>query len=52
MQGSKPVIGFRVEVIVEPDEVGFHAYCPALKGFDYATSTTGRTPYVNEENIN
>jgi predicted RNase H-like HicB family nuclease len=26
------VIGFRVEVVVEPDDVGFHAYCPALKG--------------------
>lgn len=25
-------IGFRVNVIVEPDEIGFHAYCPALKG--------------------
>ena len=28
----KRIIGFRVEVVVEPDEVGFHAYCPALKG--------------------
>ena len=32
MSGGKPIIGFRVEVVVEPDEVGFHAYCPALKG--------------------
>ena len=28
----QPTIGFRVEVVVEPDEKGFHAYCPALKG--------------------
>lgn len=28
----KRIIGFRVEVFVEPDDVGFHAYCPALKG--------------------
>jgi predicted RNase H-like HicB family nuclease len=28
----KRIIGFRVEVVVEPDDVGFHAYCPALKG--------------------
>lgn len=32
MNGGKPIIGFKVEVIVEPDEGGFHAYCPALKG--------------------
>ena len=32
MQGKKQLIGFKVEVIVEPDEDGFHAYCPALKG--------------------
>ena len=32
MHAGKSVIGFRVEVIVEPDEIGFHAYCPALKG--------------------
>ena len=28
----KPIIGFRVEVVVEPDDIAFHAYCPALKG--------------------
>ena len=28
----KRIIGFRVEVVVEADKVGFHAYCPALKG--------------------
>ena len=32
MKEGKPIIGFRIEVIVEPDDVGFHAYCPALKG--------------------
>lgn len=32
MNGGKPIIGFKVEVIIEPDETGFHAYCPALKG--------------------
>ena len=32
MHGDKPIIGFKVEVVVEPDEDGFHAYCPALKG--------------------
>jgi predicted RNase H-like HicB family nuclease len=28
----KRIVGFRVEVCVEPDDIGFHAYCPALKG--------------------
>jgi len=28
----KRMVGFRVEVCVEPDDIGFHAYCPALKG--------------------
>lgn len=32
MNSGKPIIGFRIEVIIEPDEIGFHAYCPALKG--------------------
>ena len=32
MHGGKRVIGFRIQLIVEPDENGFHAYCPALKG--------------------
>lgn len=27
-----PSIGFQIEVIIEPDEDGFHAYCPALVG--------------------
>ena len=25
-------IGFRLEIVVEPDDNGFRAYCPALKG--------------------
>jgi len=32
MHGNKPIIGFRIEIIVEPDDIGFYAYCPALKG--------------------
>jgi predicted RNase H-like HicB family nuclease len=31
-QGEKQVIEFQVEVNIEPDDDGFHAYCPALKG--------------------
>jgi predicted RNase H-like HicB family nuclease len=31
MKTQKP-IGFRIEIVVEPDERSFHAYCPALKG--------------------
>ena len=38
MKTEKP-IGFRVEIIVEPDEKSFHAYCPALKGLH----TCGKT---------
>ncbi|OGO17579.1 MAG: hypothetical protein A2Z15_08540 [Chloroflexi bacterium RBG_16_50_11] len=33
---KKPTIGFKVDVILEPDEGGFHAYCPALKGLHVA----------------
>lgn len=25
-------IGFKIEIIVEPDDEGFYAYCPALEG--------------------
>ncbi len=32
MQGVNPIIGFRIEVVIDPDDGGFHAYCPALKG--------------------
>ena len=36
---QKPMLGFRIEVIVEPDETGFHAYCPALKGLHVGGDT-------------
>lgn len=39
LQTSTPVIEFRVEVVVEPDEAGFHAYCPALKGLHVGGAT-------------
>jgi predicted RNase H-like HicB family nuclease len=39
MSGSKPTIEFKIEIVIEPDESGFHAYCPALKGLH----TTGET---------
>jgi predicted RNase H-like HicB family nuclease len=32
MQGEKQLIGFQIEVVIESDSDGFHAYCPALKG--------------------
>lgn len=28
-----------IEIAVEPDESGFHAYCPALKGLHVSGST-------------
>ncbi|HXK58706.1 MAG TPA: type II toxin-antitoxin system HicB family antitoxin [Acidobacteriota bacterium] len=28
----KPCVTLRITVVVEPDEDGFHAYCPGLKG--------------------
>jgi len=34
-----PIIEFKVEVVVEPDDVGFHAYCPALKGLHVGGDT-------------
>lgn len=40
MDSQQPIIGFRIEVVVEPDDIGFHAYCPALKGLH----TRGDTP--------
>lgn len=39
MRESKPIIGFRLEVIVKPDDIGFHAYCPALKGLHTSGDT-------------
>lgn len=32
MPGYKATLGFRVEIIIEPDGDSFHSYCPALKG--------------------
>jgi predicted RNase H-like HicB family nuclease len=32
MSHNKPMIGFRIKVVIEPDDVGFHVYCPALRG--------------------
>ena len=32
MLNAKRSIGFKILVVVEHDETGFHAYCPALKG--------------------
>ena len=29
---GKPQFEFRIEIIVEPDDGIYHAYCPALKG--------------------
>ena len=31
-RAGKSKVEFRLVIVVEPDEVGFHAYCPALKG--------------------
>ena len=39
MQGADPIIGFTVEIVVQPDEEGFHAYCPALKGLHVGGET-------------
>jgi predicted RNase H-like HicB family nuclease len=39
MSGKKPTIEFRIGIIIEPDEGGFHAYCPALKGLHTAGET-------------
>lgn len=39
MKESNPIIGFRINVIIEPDDDGFHAYCPALKGLHTYGST-------------
>ena len=36
---QNPVIDFTIQVIVEPDEGGFHAYCPALKGLHVSGDT-------------
>jgi len=34
-----PPLNFEVYVMVEPDDDGFHVYCPALKGLHVAGAT-------------
>jgi hypothetical protein len=36
---KKEQIAFRIQVIVEPDEGEYHAYCPALKGLHTGGTT-------------
>ena len=39
--GGKPLskIEFTIQICVEPDDDGFHAYCPALKGLHTSGAT-------------
>lgn len=39
----KPAPKFKVQVIIEPDGNGFHAYCPALKGLHTLGETVEET---------
>lgn len=39
MHGGKPIIGFKIEIAVEPDGSGFHAYCLALRGLHVTGDT-------------
>ncbi|OGO19554.1 MAG: hypothetical protein A2Z15_04320 [Chloroflexi bacterium RBG_16_50_11] len=39
MPNKKPSIEFKIDIIVKPDEGGFHAYCPALKGLHVGGDT-------------
>ena len=32
MRDMRSPTEFKVQVVIEPDGTGFHAYCPALKG--------------------
>ena len=41
---------YTFKVVVEPDEGGFHAYCPALRRFGAVTQ--GATPEEALKNIN
>jgi predicted RNase H-like HicB family nuclease len=41
---------YTFKVVVEPDEGGWHAYCPALK--PYGAVTQGETPEEALKNIN
>jgi hypothetical protein len=31
MKTNRPVIGFRLDIVVEPVDVGYRAYCPAFE---------------------
>ncbi len=33
------VTNFTIQVVIKPDESGFHAYCPALKGLHVGGAT-------------
>ena len=39
LPAKKPIIGFRVDISIEPDDDGFHAFCPALKGLHTSGNT-------------
>ena len=39
MLGSKPIVGFKIDIFAEPDDGGFHAYCPALRGLHASGDT-------------
>jgi len=41
---------YTFKVVVEPDEGGYHAYCPALRS--YGAVTQGGTPEEALKNIN
>ena len=43
---KKEQITFKIQVIVEPDEGEYHAYCPALKGL-HTGGTTREEAYNN-----
>ena len=47
MDTDKPAIGFRIDIVIEPDDNGYHAYCPALKGLH----TSGKTEEDAIQNI-
>ncbi len=36
---NKPTVGFKIEIMVEPDDGAYHAYCPALKGLHVGGDT-------------
>jgi len=45
---DKSAIEFEVEMFVEPDGSGFHAYCPALKGL-HTCGDTQEEAFSNAE---